>query len=91
MPEGRDQGSGIRNDAWRDPPQVSDKRQGVAEILISDLRSLSSDPGSGAAACASLLPRIQRTDVRDQKRSLALAFPALRERRGLTEVLISDL
>jgi hypothetical protein len=62
------------------------KRQSLAGILISDIWFLSS--GSGAAVRASLLPRYQRSDDRDQRSEMIpdLAFPALRQRCRVTEL-----
>ena len=66
------------------------KRQSPAGILISDIWFLSS--GSDAAVRASLLPRIrcQRSEVRNQKRSLADPPPAFAKRPSLAD-LISEL
>ena len=64
--------------------------------MIPDPRYLI--PGSGAAACASLLPRIQRTGIRHQSlpgegrgiRTDADPPPASSERPGLGRDLIPD-
>src|SRR5947208_2497273 len=89
MSEVRCQRSEVSNDRGSAPPPTF-HNAGTAGIPISDIWFLSS--GSDAAACASLLPRYQRSDIRDQRSEMisALAFSALRQRCRVTELVISE-